>query len=312
MRIFVAGATGAVGKRLLPLLVENGHEVVGMTRSRPELVERVGGTPVVADALDRDAVVRAVVEARPEVVVHELTALDGAVRNPRKMAKGFAPTNRLRTEGTSNLIAGARAAGARKFVAQSYGAWPGPRDGSPIKTEDDPFDPNPPAGFRPILDAVRQHEATVMGADDLEPVVLRYGGFYGPGTSISSNGGEQSEMVKKRLMPIVGDGGGIVSLVHIDDVATATVAAIEGHATGIYNIVDDEPAPVREWLPVLAHELGAKPPRRMPKWVARMVGGEAMVVMMTELPGASNAKAKRELGWQLRYPTWREGFANGL
>ncbi len=312
MRIFVAGATGAVGKRLLPMLTERGHEVVGMTRSRPELVERLGGTPVVVDALDRDAVVEAVVAARPEVVVHELTALDNALRNPRKMAKGFAPTNRLRTEGTANLIAGARAAGARKLVAQSYGAWPGARDGVPVKTEDDPFDPNPPAGIRPILDAVRQHEATVMGADDLEPVVLRYGGFYGPGTSISADGGEQTEMIRKRLMPIVGDGGGIWSLVHIDDVATATVAAIEGHATGIYNVVDDEPAPVREWLPELARAVGGKPPRHMPRWIARLLAGEVMVVMMTEIPGASNAKAKRELGWQPRYPTWREGFAAGL
>ena len=312
MRIFVAGATGAIGKRLVPLLIEHGHEVTGMTRSRPEVVERLGGVPVVADALDRDAVVEAVVAARPEVVVHELTALDGALRNPRRMAEAFAPTNRLRTEGTANLVAAARAAGARKLVAQSFGGWPGAREGGPVKDEDDPFDPNPPAGIRPVLDAVRRLESTVMGADDLEPVVLRYGGFYGPGTSISRNGGEQTEMVRKRWLPIVGDGGGIWSLVHIDDAAAATVAAIEHGPSGIYYVVDDEPAPVRDWLPFLARAVDAKPPRHMPRWLARLIGGEAMVVMMTEIRGASNAKAKRELSWRLRYPTWREGFADGL
>ena len=312
MRIFVAGATGAVGKRLLPMLTERGHEIVGMTRSRPELVERLGGTPVMTDALDRAAVIDAVVAARPEVVVHELTSLSGGLRSPRKMPEAFGPTNRLRTEGTANLVAAARAAGARKLIVQSFGGWPYAREGGPAKSEDAPFDPDPPAALRPILDAVKDLEATAMGATDLEPIVLRYGGFYGPGTSITRHGGDQTEMLRKRKLPIVGDGGGIWSLVHIDDVAGATVAAIESRRSGIYNIVDDEPAPTREFVPALARAVGAKPPRRVPKWVARLLGGEAMVIMMTEIRGASNAKAKRELGWRLRYPTWREGFANGL
>ena len=312
MKIFVAGASGAVGKRLLPLLVESGHEVVGMTRSRPHVVEELGGAPVVADALDRNAVLETVRVAEPEVVVHELTALDGGLRNPRKMAAAFAPTNRLRTEGTDNLLAAARAAGARKLVVQSFGGWPYARVGGPAKSEDAPFDPDPPAALRPILDAVRRLEDTALGAHDLEPVVLRYGGFYGPGTSIARDGGDQTVALRRRQLPLVGDGGGIWSLVHIDDVAAATLAAIERGAPGVYNVADDDPAPIREWLPVLAEAVGAKPPRRVPRWLARLLAGEAMVVMMTEIRGASNAKAKRELGWQLRYPTWREGFANGL
>ena len=312
MKVFVAGATGAVGKRLLPLLAENGHEVTGMTRSRPELVRELGGEPVVADGLDRQAVIDAVKAAEPEVVVHELTALTGALTNIRRPDRSFAQTNRLRTEGTDNLLAAARAAGARKLVAQSFAGWPYARSGGPAKTEDDPLDPNPPRTLRPLLEAMQHLERTVTGATELEGVVLRYAGFYGPGTSLARNGGEHVDVIRKRQFPIVGDGGGIWSLIHVDDVASATLAAIERGSPGIYNIADDAPAPVREWLPALAKELEAPPPRRVPKWLGRLLAGEAAVVMMTEIRGASNAKAKRELGWRLRYPTWREGFANGL
>jgi nucleoside-diphosphate-sugar epimerase len=310
MKVFVAGATGAVGKRLLPLLVGRGHEVLGMTRSRPEVVWELGGEPVVADGLDRDAVVDAIVMAEPDVVVHELTALSG-IGDMRKLEREFALTNRLRTEGTDNLLAGARAAGARKFVAQSFAGWPYEREGSLIKDEDAPLDPHPPAAFRSMLEAIGYLERTVAGADGIDGIVLRYGGFYGPGTSLAP-GGEHFEAVRKRKFPIVDGGGGIWSFAHIDDVASATLAAIERGHRGIYNIVDDEPAPVREWLPQLASILGAKPPRHLPKWLARPLAGEAAVVMMTEVRGASNKKAKRELGWEPRYHSWREGFAAGL
>ena len=308
MRIFVAGATGALGKRLVPLLVANGHEVVGMTRS-PEKVESlraVGADAVVADALDADAVLRAVWEAGPEVVVHELTALSGDF-DFRKFERTFAETNRLRTEGTDHLLAAARAVGARRFVAQSYAGWGYERTGGPAKSEDDPLDPNPPAALRRTADAIRYLERAVLNADDLEGIVLRYGGFYGPGTSISP-GGEHEKLLRERKFPLVGDGTGVWSFIHVDDAATATLAAIERGAPGIYNVVDDEPAPVAEWLPFLAEALGAKPPRRVPKWVGRLAAGEHAVMMMTEVRGASNAKAKRELGWQPRYSRWREGF----
>jgi nucleoside-diphosphate-sugar epimerase len=312
MKVFIAGASGAVGKRLVPLLVEHGHQVTGTTRSRPEAVRSLGATAVTLDVLDRDATIAAVAAARPDVVVHQATALKGALTNPRHIDRAFATTNRLRSEGTDNLLAAAQKAGAERFVAQSFAGWPSAREGGPVKTEDDPLDPDPPAALRPVLDAIRHLERAVTSAEGLEGVVLRYGGFYGPGTSMERGGGEQTEMVRKRRMPIVGDGGGIWSLVHIDDVATATLAAIERGTTGIYKVSDDEPAPVREWLPVLADALGAKPPRRVPRWLARLVGGEATVVMMTEIRGSSNAKARRELGWAPRYATWRDGFASGL
>ena len=311
MRIFVAGATGAVGKRLLPLLVERGHEVTGMTRSRPEIVEELGATAAIADALDRRAVEQALANAQPEVVVHELTALSGSL-DLRHFERDFAPTNRLRIEGTDNLLAASRTAGARRLVAQSYGAWPYIREGGPVKTEDDPLDPNPAKPFRSTLAAIEHLERTVTGADDIEGVVLRYGGFYGPGTSLA-RGAEHYQLIQKRRFPIVDGGGGVWSFAHIEDVARATLAAVEHPgARGVYNVVDDEPAPVREWLPYLAEAIGAPPPRRVPKWLARPLAGEAAVVMMTEVRGASNAKAKRELGWKPRYASWREGFRTGL
>jgi 2-alkyl-3-oxoalkanoate reductase len=312
MKVFVAGATGAIGRPLVALLVEGGHEVTAMTRSpeKAEALRAAGATPTIADALDRDAVKRAVAEAAPEVVVHELTAIEN-LSSMRNVDKAFAATNRLRTEGTDNLLAAARAIGARRFVAQSFAGWPFAREGGSVKTEADPLDPNPLAAMRETLGAIRHLESEVTAAEDVEGIVLRYGGFYGPGTSVSP-GGQNVEMLRKRRFPIVGDGGGIWSMIHVDDAAAATVAAIERGKPGIYQITDDEPAPVREWLPVLAAAIGAKPPRRVPTWLARVVAGEPTVLMTTAIRGASNAKAKRELGWQPRYASWREGFVEGL
>jgi nucleoside-diphosphate-sugar epimerase len=241
----------------------------------------------------------------PDVIVHQLTAI-GAL-NPRRFDRDFALTNRLRSEGTDHLLSAGRAVGVKRFVAQSYGAWPYARTGGPVKSEDDPLDPAPPRAMRESMAAIRHLEEAVIGADWTEGIVLRYGGFYGPGTSVSP-GGEQFEMVRKRKVPLVGDGGGVWSFVHIADAAEATVAAIEHGGRGIYNVVDDDPAPVSEWLPALAQAIGAPKPWRVPRWVARLAAGEAGVVMMTEIRGASNAKAKRELGWQPRHPSWRQGF----
>jgi nucleoside-diphosphate-sugar epimerase len=312
MRIFVAGATGALGRRLVPQLVAGGHQVTGMTRSpgKAGWLRAAGAEPVAADALDRDDVLRVVAAARPEVVVHQLTDL-AAMTNFRKLDAGFAATNRLRTEGTDHLLAAARAAGARRLVAQSFAGWPFARVGGPVKTEDDPLDPDPPAELRRTLDAIRHLEAAVAQAEWIEGLVLRYGGFYGPGTS-AGEGGYVLEDLRRRRFPIVGAGTGVWSFVHIDDAAAATVAAVERGAPGIYQIVDDDPAPVAEWLPVLAEAAGARPPRRVPVWAARLLAGEHGVVLMTEVRGASNAKAKRELGWRPAWPSWRQGFRTGL
>jgi nucleoside-diphosphate-sugar epimerase len=312
MRIFVAGATGAVGKRLVPLLAANGHEVVGTTRSaeRTEAIRAMGAEPAVLDVLDRDGVMAAVVRAEPEVVVHQATAISN-LRSMRNVDRVFADTNRLRTEGTDHLLEAARAAGARRLVAQSYAGWPYARTGGPVKTEEDPLDANPPASFRRTLEAIRHLETTVTGAGDIEGVVVRYGGLYGPGTSFEP-GAEHYRMLMRRQFPIVGSGAGVWSFLHIDDAASATMAAIETGAPGIYNVVDDEPAPVSEWLPEVARIIGAKPPRRVPAWLGRVVGGEAAISMMTEIRGASNAKFKRELGWSPTWATWRDGFRRGL
>ena len=313
MKIFVAGATGALGRRLVPLLASNGHTVVGTTRtpSKAEALRAAGATPVVLEALDRDAVIDALTRAEPEVVVHQLTALAGFT-DFRKLDEGFAATNRLRTEGTDHLLEGIRRLPVRRIVAQSY-AGPGfyARTGGPIKTEDDPFDPDPPAALRHPVEAVRYLERAVLDAEGIQGTVLRYGGFYGPGTSLGE-GGVYLDGVRRRQFPIVAAGTGVWSFIHIDDAATATLAAIESGRTGVYNTVDDDPAPVAEWLPVLAAATGAKPPRRVPAWLARLFVGEHWVVMMTESRGASNAKAKRELGWRPAYPSWRTGFRVGL
>jgi 2-alkyl-3-oxoalkanoate reductase len=319
MKIFVAGATGVLGRELVPKLVARGHEVVGMTRSasKQDLVRSLGARPVVADALDPDAVGRAVASAEPEVIVHELTALSGkmSIRDARhpdrsSMAK---MTNRLRTEATDHLLAAGRAVGARRFVAQSFGAFRFARTGGPVQTEVDPLDPDPPGARQPGLEAILYLEEAVTTIDWGEGLVLRYGGFYGPGTSISlAPDAQMAAPIRKRRFPIVGDGGGVSSFIHIQDAAAATAIAVERGQPGVYNVVDDEPAPVREWLPALASALGAKPPRRIPRWLGRLLAGEAATVMMTEVSGASNEKAKRELGWKPRYASWRQGFAHGL
>ena len=314
MKVFVAGAAGALGKQLIPKLVANGHDVVGMTRTdgKRDLIRELGAQPVIGDALDPEAVGAAVSTAEPDVIVHQATALAGSL-DLRHFDRDFALTNRLRTEGTDHLLSAGRAVGVRRFVAQSYAGWPFAREGGPVKTEDDPLDPEPAKPFRATLEAIRHLEAAVLGADWTEGIALRYGGFYGPGTSLTTIGpGEHVDAIRKRKFPVVGNGAGVWSFVHIEDAATATVAAIEHGHRGVYNVVDDEPAPVSVWLPGLAQALGAKPPMRVPRWLGRLVAGEAGAVMMTEIRGASNAKAKRELGWNLRYPSWRHGFAHGL
>ena len=315
MKVFVAGATGAIGTQLVPQLAAAGHEVIAMTRSPAKIdaLLALGARPVVADALDPDAVARAVAETGPEVIVHQLTALKGnpglrEMRNPDRFA---AMTNRLRTEGTDHLLAAGRAVGIRRFIAQSVAIYA--RTGGPVKTEDDPPDLDLPAKWRSGADAIRHLEDAVTDIDWAEGIVLRYGAFYGPGTSTSADPNALlTKAIRKRRFPIIGDGGGIWSHVHIEDAASATVAAVDHGGPGIYNIVDDEPAPVREWLPFLAEQLGARKPMRVPRVVARLLAGEAPVLQMTEVRGASNAKAKRELGWQPRWSSWRVGFAKGL
>ena len=309
MRIFVAGATGALGRQLLPKLVENGHEVTGMTRtpSKQAVIEELGARAVVADALDAEQVASAVANAEPEVIVHELTAISdlGSMRN---VDKTFAPTNRLRTEATDHLLAAGRAVGVQRFVAQSFAAWVYQRVGGPVKTEEDPVDPNPVRPVRETFRAIMHLEDGVTSAGWTTGIALRYGGFYGPGTSLWS-GGEHLEPIRQRKFPVVGDGDGVWSFIHIEDAADATVAAIEHGERGVYNIVDESPERVRDWLPGMAETIGAPPPRRVPKWLGRLFAGKPGVIMMTELRGASNAKAKRELGWTPRHPSWREGFA---
>ena len=319
MKIFVAGATGALGRRLVPQLVARGHEVVGMTNteSKQDLVSRMGARPVVADALDADAVAGAVTSAEPEVIVHQLTALSGKMgirdaRHPERFS-GAILTNRLRTEGTDHLLAAGRAAGSRRFVAQSFGAFRLAGTDGPMWTEAEPADLHTPGTMQPGLEAMQYLEHAVTTIEWGEGLALRYGGFYGPGTGISLDpDAVMARPIRKRRFPIIGDGGGVWSHVHIEDAAAATAIAVERGRPGVYNIVDDEPAPVREWLPVLASALGAKPPRRIPRWLGRLAAGEMATLMMTEARGASNEKAKREFDWRLRYPSWRQGFAQGL
>jgi 2-alkyl-3-oxoalkanoate reductase len=300
MRVFVAGASGALGSRLVPQLIDAGHEVIGTHHSptSAELLRALGAKPIRLDLLDADAVRTAVLEAEPEAIVHQATALAN-LKWGRNFDKAFAATNELRTKGTDALLAAAREAGVRRFVAQSFASYRYLREGGPVKTEDDPLDPNPPSNAKQSWAAMDYLDRTVTEAGG---IILRYGAFYG-----AANDG-LIEPVRKRQYPIVGDGGGITSWIHLEDAAEPTVLALEQDGPAIYNIVDDEPAPVREWLPVFAQALGAKPPRRFPTWLARLVAGEAAVVMGTEARGASNAKAKRELGWTPRYPTWRTGF----
>jgi nucleoside-diphosphate-sugar epimerase len=310
MRILVAGATGAMGKQLLPRLVADGHSVVGITRSEAKLglIREMGASGVVADVLDPDQVARVVAEAEPEVIIHQLTALDRPF-DTRHFDRTFHETNRLRTEATDYLLAAGRAVGVKRFIAQSYAGWPFERAGGAVKSEDDPLDPAPPKSMRESFDAILHLERAVTGAGWTEGIVLRYGGFYGPGTGLSAEGGAQADLLRERKFPVVGDGGGVWSFVQIADAAEATVAAVKHGRRGIYNIVDDDPAPVAEWLPAAAKAVGAPKPRHVPRWVGRMLAGEVGAIMMTEVRGASNEKAKRELGWRPRHASWREGFA---
>jgi 2-alkyl-3-oxoalkanoate reductase len=301
MRVFVACASGAIGTRLVPQLVERGHEVIGTFKSpgNAERVRALGAEPIALDLLDRRAVRGAVLETEPDAIVHQATAL-ADVRFTRNLDRSFAQTNRLRTEGTDALLAAAREAGVPRFVAQSFASLRYAREGGPVKTEDDPLVSTPPKAARETHAAMNHLDKAVTESGG---IALRYGGFYG-----APNDG-LIEPVRKRQFPIVGDGGGVWSFIHLDDAAAATVLALDHDGPAIYNIVDDEPAPVREWLPVLASVLDAKPPRHFPVWLARLVAGKGAVMLGTESRGASNAKAKRELGWTLRYPSWRQGFA---
>ncbi len=308
MKVFVAGASGAIGRQLVPRLVAAGHEVHGMTRSESKqaLLRELGAVPVVADALDPDQVAEAVGRARPDVIVHQLTALAGVERYSERDAEA---TNRLRTDGTDHLLSAGHAVGVRRFVAQgvaTFGVYG--RTGAPVKSEEDPLDPSPVPAMRGTVAAIRHLEQAVLGASWTEGIVLRYGAFYGPGTSLAAGAG-QFELIRRRKFPLVGDGGGVWSFIHVADAADATLAAIEHGSRGVYNVVDDDPAPVAEWLPALAQTLGAKKPMRVPRFVARLLAGEAGVVMMTEIRGASNEKAKRELRWRPAHSSWRQGFA---
>jgi nucleoside-diphosphate-sugar epimerase len=301
MRVFVAGASGAIGTRLVRQLVDRGHEVIGTSRSpaNEDRVRALGAEPITLDLLEPDAVRKAVLASEPDAIAHEATAL-ADLRDFKHFDRSFAQTNRLRTEGTDALLAAADEAGVQRFVAQSYASIRYERVGGMVKTEDDPLDPNPLPAARESHAAMRYLDETVTDAGG---IILRYGAFYG-----AANDG-LIEPVRKRQFPIVGDGGGFASWIHLDDAAAATVLALERGLPGIYNIVDDEPAPVREWLPVLAQALGAKPPRHVPRWLARLVAGDVAVMMGTDSRAASNAKARRELGWEPRYASWRQGFA---
>jgi len=307
MRVFVAGGTGAIGRRLVPLLLLRGHEVTATARDERgrAAIEAMGAEPAVVDGLDRTAVRAAVLRARPDAIVHEMTALGGKP-DLRRFDRWFAVTNRLRTDGTKTLLAAAKATGVHRFVAQSYTGWNNEQTGSRVKTETDPFDPLPAESQTESLAAIRSLEQAV-GEAELEGILLRYGSLYGPGSSEA-----MVELVRSRSWPVVGGGGGVWSWIHVDDASSATVAALERGAPGVYNVVDDEPAEVGEWLPYLATVVGAKPPRHVPAWLGRLALGEAGVRWMTAGRGASNAKAKTQLGWGLRYPSWRQGFVAGL
>jgi 2-alkyl-3-oxoalkanoate reductase len=307
MRVFVAGATGAIGRRLIPQLVAAGHEVTATTRTpaKADGLRALGAEPVVADGLDAAAMSGAIRDAKPDSVVHQMTAL-AAKPNLRRFDRWFATTNELRTKGTDILLAAARDAGVRRFVAQGYTGWTNPATGGAVKTEEDGLDPHPLKMQRESLAAIRYLEETVP-ASAPEGIVLRYGNFYGPGASEALAG-----LVRKRQFPVIGDGAGVWSWIHLDDAAAAAVAALERGSPGIYNITDDEPAPVSEWLPYLAEVIGAKSPFRIPKWLGRLMAGSVPVRWMTDGRGSSNDKAKRELGWEARWRTWREGFREGL
>jgi nucleoside-diphosphate-sugar epimerase len=305
MRVFVAGGTGVLGRRLVPHLVARGHQVTATTTDPDKVgvLEQLGAAAVVMDGLDAVSVGKAVAEAQPDAIIHQMTAIAG---NPdmKHFDRWFATTNRLRTEGTDHLLAAAEALGVSHVVAQSYAGWNGLRRGGWVKTEDDPLDALEGTMARMVAVAIHHLEGAVVKAGG---AALRYGALYGPGATDA-----QVALVRQRQFPLVGSGAGYSSWVHLDDAARATVLAVEQQARGVFNIVDDEPAPAREWLPYLAACAGAKPPLRVPRWLARLLAGDVVVTMMTEGRGFSNAKTKRELGWTLRYPSWRQGFKEAL
>ena len=312
MRVFVAGATGALGRRLVPLLVSAGHSVVGLTHkaANAAAIQALGAEAAVADGLDARGIGAAVASAKPDAIVHEMTDLK-EVSDLRHFDRTFAVSNRLRMAGTDHLLTAAREVGVKRFIAQSFCGWPYARTGKAIKSESEPLDSEPPEELRRTLDAIKYLECATATSSTPEGIVLRYGAFYGFDTGLFD--GPMLEQIRRRRAPVIGDGNGWWSFVQIDDAAKATALAIErGRAGNIYNIVDDEPAPVREWLPALAEMLGAKPPLHIPAWLARIIVGEHLVVMMTQVRGGSNAKAKRELGWQPEFSSWRQGFAEAL
>ena len=307
MRVFLAGGTGAIGKQLIPKLVANGHQVTATTRTpvRTDLLRALGAEPVVMNGLDAGEVGEAVARAEPEVIIHQMTALAEGM-NIKHFDRWFAVTNELRTRGTEHLLAAANAAGIKRFVAQSYVSWARPHGEGELNTEDDPLDPNPPAERSETINAIRFLERVVLEAP-LEGIVLRYGNLYGPDASDSL-----VDMVKRRRMPVVGDGGAFWSWLHVEDAASATVAALEPGHRGVYNIVDDDPATLAVWLPYLADMIGARQPRHVPVWLAKLAIGDVGIAMTTKMRGSSNAKAKRELGWQPKWTSWRDGFRDGL
>jgi len=307
MRVFVAGGTGVIGRSLIPMLTAAGHQVTATTRTpgKAGLLRALGAEPAVADGLDRGATREAVARARPDVIIHQMTGLTGGT-DLRHFDRTFAVTNELRTRGTDYLLEAARAAGTARVIAQSFTGWPNARDGGPVKTEDDPLDPHAPGSMTESLRAIRHLEAAVTSQVP-EGLVLRYGILYGPGAS-----DDVVELVRKRRLPVIGGGGGVWSFTHVTDAAAATALAAERGRPGLYNVVDDDPAPVAEWLPYLAETIGARPPWRLPAGLGRLLAGDSVVLMMTRIRGSSNARARRELGWAPRYASWRSGFATGL
>jgi 2-alkyl-3-oxoalkanoate reductase len=307
MRVLVVGGTGAVGRLLVPRLIAAGHQVSATTRSQAKIdsLRTAGAEPYLLDGLDADGVGQTVARAEPEVVIHEMTAIPANL-NLRRFDASFAATNRLRTAGLDHLLAASQAQGVRRFIAQSYAGWPNARSGGPVKTEEDPLDPAPPAAQAESISAIKYLERSVLDAP-LEGIALRYGSLYGPGASQAFTG-----LLRRRQMPVIGNGAGVWSFLHVTDAAAATVLAVQAGAPGLYNIVDDEPAAVAEWLPLLAKGAGAKPPLHLPAWLGRLLGGEAGISVMTQVRGSSNAKAKRELGWQPIWASWRDGFLRGL
>lgn len=313
MKVFLAGAGGAVGKAIIPMLINAGHQVTALTRSekKSSIIKSLGAIPIIADAMNEKSVVEAICKIKPDAIIHQMTAINPGRVNLKKLDKEFELTNKLRTVGTDYLLKAAREAGVKKFIIQSFAGWNYERTGGKIKTENDPLDPNPPRMQQEMMAAIQYLEKAVFDAPNINATVLRYGAFYGPGTSLSLNG-TIVEDIRKRMFPIVGGGTGIWSFAHIEDVASATVAALHSNKTGVFNIVDDDPAPLYEWLPYLAEVVGAKPPMRLPVFIARPIIGEVGISFMTQIRGVSNAKAKKELNWAPKWKSWREGFKFGL